>query len=177
MTAINTGRKLRAVLAAALSLLIIVSAMCIPAFAAEETTSAVQTESTAPETTTAAAETTSAAETTKAAATTTKPATTTQDAAAAEARTRGIINLVVGGVILVVLIVLCIVFGHKIPGFAKSMKSETGKIVWCPKDQLKKKAVVVIITILALILVIALLDFAFAEGLKLLREATAGLRK
>ncbi|MBQ9162574.1 MAG: preprotein translocase subunit SecE [Clostridia bacterium] len=166
MTAINTSRKLRAVLAAALSLLIIVCMMSVPAFAAEDTTAA--------ETTTAVE--TTAAETT--AATTTKAeAETTTSAADAEAKTRGIINLVVGGVILVVLVVLCIVFRHKIPGFARSMKSETGKIVWCPKDQLKKKAVVVIITILALILIIALLDFAFSEGLQLLRQATAGLRK
>ncbi|MBE6694031.1 MAG: preprotein translocase subunit SecE [Ruminococcaceae bacterium] len=167
MTAINTSRKLRAVLAAALSLLIIVCMMSVPAFAAEDTTAAE---------TTTVAETTSEAATTEA--TTTKAETeSTASAVDAEAKTRGIINLAVGGVILVVLVVLCIVFRHKIPGFARSMKSETGKIVWCPKDQLKKKAVVVIITILALILIIALLDFAFSEGLQLLRQATAGLRK
>ena len=200
MTAINTSRKLLATLAAALSLLIIICMMSVPAFAEDATTTAAETTAaevtTTSETTTDAAESTTSSETTASTeagttAATTEAATTEHDhdhdhdhgtttgatTTTGNDNLRGIINLVVGGVILVVLVVLCIVFRKKIPGFVKSMKSETGKIVWCPKDQLKKKAVVVIITILALILIIALLDFAFSEGLQLLRGATAGLRK
>lgn len=82
--------------------------------------------------------------------------------------TKGIINLCVGGVILIALIVLAIVFRKKIPVWFRSVKSECGKIVWCPKDKLKKNTFVVVVIILALTLLIGVLDFAFSKGLLLL---------
>ena len=82
--------------------------------------------------------------------------------------TQGIINLCVGGVILIALIALAIVFRKKIPVWFRSLKSECGKIVWCPKDKLKKNTFVVIVIILALTVLIGVLDFAFSNGLILL---------
>ena len=77
-------------------------------------------------------------------------------------------NLVVGGVILVALVVLAIVFRAKIPVWFKAIRSECGKIVWCPKDKLKKHSIVVVVIILILTVLVGLLDLAFSEGIVLL---------
>ena len=171
-----------AVLAALLSLLMLFSAFAIPAFAedvttAEETTAAETVEETeagsdtesesesATETGTEASTTTSA---------TTKEETTTEDKAAAEAKkqqkTRGIINLCVGAAILVALAVLVIVYRAKIPTWWKGLKSECGKITWCPKEKLKKNTFVVVIIILVIAAAIGVLDFVFSRGMILLGD-------
>ena len=171
-----------AVLAALLSLLMLFSAFAIPAFAedvttAEETTAAETVEETeagsdtesesesATETGTEASTTTSA---------TTKEETTTEDKEAAEAakqqKTRGIINLCVGAAILIALAVLIIVYRAKIPTWWKGLKSECGKITWCPKEKLKKNTFVVVIIILVIALAIGVLDFVFSRGMILLGD-------
>ena len=171
-----------AILAALLSLLMLFSAFAIPAFAedvttAEETTAAETVEETeagsdtesesesATETGTEASTTTSA---------TTKEETTTEDKAAAEAKkqqkTRGIINLCVGAAILVALAVLVIVYRAKIPTWWKGLKSECGKITWCPKEKLKKNTFVVVIIILVIAAAIGVLDFVFSRGMILLGD-------
>ncbi|MBQ9780012.1 MAG: preprotein translocase subunit SecE [Clostridia bacterium] len=83
---------------------------------------------------------------------------------------RLVINLGVGAVILLAAVALLIVFRKKIPGFVKALKSECGKVVWCPKDKLKKNTVVVLVTILVIAAAIALMDLAFSEGIILLRK-------
>ena len=171
-----------AILAALLSLLMLFSAFAVPAFAedattAEETTAAETVEETeagsetetesesATETGTEASITTSA---------TTKEETTTEDKAAAEAKkqqkTRGIINLCVGAAILVALAVLVIVYRAKIPTWWKGLKSECGKITWCPKEKLKKNTFVVVIIILVIAAAIGVLDFVFSRGMILLGD-------
>ena len=171
-----------AILAALLSLLMLFSAFAIPAFAedvttAEETTAAETVEETeagsdtesesesATETGTEASTTTSA---------TTKEETTTEDKEAAEAakqqKTRGIINLCVGAAILIALAVLIIVYRAKIPTWWKGLKSECGKITWCPKEKLKKNTFVVVIIILVIALAIGVLDFVFSRGMILLGD-------
>ena len=171
-----------AILAALLSLLMLFSAFAVPAFAedattAEETTAAETVEETeaGSETETeseSATETGTEASTTTSA--TTKEETTTEDKAAAEAKkqqkTRGIINLCVGAAILVALAVLVIVYRAKIPTWWKGLKSECGKITWCPKEKLKKNTFVVVIIILAIALAIGVLDFVFSRGMILLGE-------
>ena len=167
-----------AILAALLSLLMLFSAFAIPAFAedattAEETTAAETTVETTAESTESesASETTAAATT---AATTTKEETTTENKAEAEAKkqqkTRGIINLCVGAVILIALAALIIAFRGKIPSWWKGLKSECGKITWCPKEKLRKNTLVVVIIILAIALAIGVLDFVFSRGMILLGE-------
>ena len=171
-----------AILAALLSLLMLFSAFAVPAFAedattAEETTAAETVEETeaGSETETeseSATETGTEASTTTSA--TTKEETTTEDKAAAEAKkqqkTRGIINLCVGAAILVALAVLVIVYRAKIPTWWKGLKSECGKITWCPKEKLKKNTFVVVIIILVIAAAIGVLDFVFSRGMILLGD-------
>ena len=78
---------------------------------------------------------------------------------------RGIVNLGVGALILIVLAVLAIKFRKKLPGWFAALKSECGKITWCPKDKLIKNVKVVILIILAIAFVIFLLVLAFSEGM------------
>ncbi len=83
---------------------------------------------------------------------------------------RALINLGVGVVILVVLGILAYKFRAKIPGWWKGLKSECGKITWCPKDKLKKNTLVVVVIILAIAAAIGVLDFVFSRGMILLGE-------
>ena len=175
-----------AILAALLSLLMLFSAFAIPAFAedattAEETTAAETVEETeagsdaeSESETAADSETESATEASTTTAATTKEETTTEDKDAAEAakqqKTRGIINLCVGAAILVALAVLIIVYRAKIPTWWKGLKSECGKITWCPKEKLKKNTIVVVIIILVIAVAIGVLDFVFSRGMILLGD-------
>ena len=178
-----------AILAALLSLLMLFSAFAIPAFAEDATTAEETTveETTVEETTVAetveettaestesesASETTAA--TTTAATTTKKEETTTENKAEAEAkkqqRTRGIINLCVGVVLLIALAALIFAYRGKIPSWWKGLKSECGKITWCPKEKLRKNTFVVVIIILAIAVAIGVLDFVFSRGMILLGD-------
>ena len=177
-----------AILAALLSLLMLFSAFAVPAFAedvttSEETTVAetetetessgeTETESTTETTTESTTETTT--ETSAAETTAKKNETTTENKAEAEAKkqqkTRGIINLCVGAAILIALAALIIVYRAKIPSWWKGLKSECGKVTWCPKEKLKKNTFVVVIIILAIAIAIGVLDFVFSRGMILLGE-------
>ena len=155
--------KKLAVLAALLSLVMLVL-MAVPAFAEEVTTTAVEdvveTEADAAEETTGASEDESE----------TEADTTAEAEEKKEQLTRGIINLAVGAVILIVLVVLAIKYRSKIPTWWKGLKSECGKITWCPKDKLKKNVIVVVIIILAIAIAIGVLDFVFSRGMILLGD-------
>ena len=83
---------------------------------------------------------------------------------------RALVNLGVGVVILVVLGILAYKFRAKIPGWWKGLKSECGKITWCPKDKLKKNTLVVVVIILAIAVAIGVLDFVFSRGMILLGD-------
>ena len=160
-----------AILAALLSLLMLFSAFAIPAFAEETTAAETTVETTAENTESESASETTAATTTAA---TTTAATTTENKADAEAKkeqkTRGIINLCVGAVLLIALAALIIAFRGKIPSWWKGLKSECGKITWCPKEKLKKNTFVVVIIILVIALAIGVLDFVFSRGMILLGD-------
>ena len=171
-----------AILAALLSLLMLFSAFAVPAFAedattAEETTAAETVEETEAGSDTeseSATEATTEKGTEASTSATTKEETTTEDKAAAEEkkqqRTRGFINLGVGAVILIALAVLIIVYRSKIPTWWKGLKSECGKITWCPKEKLKKNTFVVVIIILVIAIAIGVLDFVFSRGMILLGD-------
>ena len=170
-----------AVLAALLSLLMLVSMLAVvPAFAedattAEETTVAETVEATEPESSEETEAGTSAESSTeKGTEASTKEETTTVNKdeleKAKQRRIRGYINLGVGAVILIGLAVLAFVFRAKIPAWWKGLKSECGKITWCPKDKLKKNVFVVIIIIVAIAAAIGVLDFVFSRGMILLGE-------
>ena len=173
-----------AILAALLSLLMLFSAFAVPAFAETETETESVTETetetessgeteteteSATESTTETTTETSAAETTAK-----KEETTTENKAEAEAKkqqtTRGIINLCVGAAIFIALAALILVYRKKIPSWWKGLKSECGKVTWCPKEKLKKNTFVVVIIILAIAIAIGVLDFVFSRGMILLGE-------
>ena len=170
------------VLAALLSLLMLI-VLTVPAFA-EEVTTGEEAEATVAETEVATepetgdeagtedgTEAGTSGDTAKDTTASTKEETTTKapneaDAAAKKKQlTRGIINLSVGALIVLILGILAIKNRAKIPTWWKSLKSECGKITWCPKDKLIKNVKVVILVILAIAFVIFLLDLAFSEGM------------
>lgn len=203
MTAICNRKTLRTLLAALLILCLTVSLSAVSALAEDATGTDV--EDTAADTATGSGDATGTDGATDGAtdgstesagttdtATGSETGSETEKATAAEtqseeekqARTRGIINLCVGGVILLALIVLAFVFRAKIPAWFKGVKSECGKIVWCPKDKLKKNSVVVVVIIVAITLLIALLDIAFSTGIielgnavKAVEQATEAVSK
>ena len=165
-----------AILAALLSLLMLFSAFAIPAFAEDATTGETTAAETTVETTAENTESESASETTAATTTaaTTTAATTTENKEEAEKKKqqkiRGYINLGVGAVILIALAVLIFVYRAKIPTWWKGLKSECGKITWCPKEKLKKNTIVVVIIILVIAAAIGVLDFVFSRGMILLGD-------
>ncbi len=167
--------KKLAVLAALLSLLMLVM-MAVPAFAEEVTTGdeAVTTAVETVEETDPADETEAGTDDETEAATKEEETDDDADELAAEElkqkRIRGIINLAVGAVILIALVILAIKFRAKIPTWWKGLKSECGKITWCPKDKLKKNVIVVVIIILAIAIAIGVLDFVFSRGMILLGD-------
>ena len=174
MNAISSRKKLTALLAVLMAVFVMVSMMCmtvVTASAEEEDATAVTEEGTVvetgDETEAQGTEADSSAETageTQTEAVTGSASGTTEKVD----HTTGIVNLVVGGVILVALVVLAIVFRAKIPVWFKAIRSECGKIVWCPKDKLKKNSIVVVVIILILTVLVGLLDLAFSEGIVLL---------
>ena len=175
------------VLAALLSLLMLI-VLTVPAFA-EEVTTGEEVEATVAETEVATepetgdeagtedgTEAGTSGDTAKDTTASTKEETTTKapneaDAAAKKKQlTRGIINLSVGALIVLILGILAIKNRAKIPTWWKSLKSECGKITWCPKDKLKKNVFVVVIIILVIAAAIGVLDFVFSRGMILLGD-------
>jgi len=180
------NRNLTSLVAVLLSALMLLSLLTISAFADTDTVEDVTEESvvvtdgeseapTEPATGDESdAETEAGTETgTETTATTTAATTTTNDDGDDEKKenlTRAIVNLVVGALILALAVVLIVKFRAKIPAWWKALKSECGKIAWCPKDKLKKNTLVVIIIIVLLAVVIGVLDFAFSKGILLLGD-------
>ena len=181
--------KKLAILAALLSLLMILSLTAVTAFA-EETDTTADTQAVVETGTGEAATNTDTEPVTGEAATgevdtTVETGTEAGTSAGTEAVTtapvkkeekdntgliRALVNLGVGVVILVVLGILAYKFRAKIPGWWKGLKSECGKITWCPKDKLKKNTLVVVVIILAIAAAIGVLDFVFSRGMILLGE-------
>lgn len=172
MTAICKHTKLTAILCTVLAVFMMMSILVVPAFAEDEPSAESTTAAATEPGTSAATEAATTAGTTAgtSAVTTADTKKEAESVAAAQKaqRTRGIINLAVGAVILIAVVVLAIVFRAKIPVWFKAIKSECGKIVWCPKDKLKKNSFVVVVIIVILAIVIGLLDYAFSEGIILL---------
>lgn len=56
-------------------------------------------------------------------------------------------------------------FFDRIKASFRNLKSEVGKIVWCPWNQVRKNTLVVVVVIVASAAAIGVLDFAFSQGL------------
>ena len=90
-----------------------------------------------------------------------------EDAVEEEAKhmsTFALVSLIVGGVVLVLLVVLCIVKRKKLVESLRAYKSEMKKITWYPWKQVWRGTVLVIVVVLVTAAAIGLLDFAFFEG-------------
>ena len=93
--------------------------------------------------------------------------TTTGDAEAEEENsglgTSDIVSLIILGIVVIVTAVYCIVKREKVGKFFRSLKSEFKKIVWSPRDQVRKNTIVVVVVVVALAVVIALADLIFMK--------------
>lgn len=175
----------RSLISLLVSIVLVLSIFTVGVFA-DETTDAVSSDVTTEavvdsteETTDAVSEETTATATTEEA-TTKKEETTTK--ATSSTTTTGddhdhgfdwtelIVNLVIGGIIIIVGAILIIKNRVKLAAFLRSVKSETKKIVWSPKDQTRKNFLVVVIICVAVVILVGILDFAFGY-------AIAGLAK
>lgn len=89
--------------------------------------------------------------------------------------------IIAGGVVLLALIVLAIVylvspkFKEKVNKFFKSHISELKKVVWSPARDVKKNTVIVIVLSLGFAILIGLLDFIFSKGIIALSPVIKGL--
>ena len=68
---------------------------------------------------------------------------------------------IVGGIIVIVGAILIIKNRVKLAAFLRSVKSETKKITWSPKDQTRKNFLVVVVICVAVVILVGILDFAF----------------
>ncbi len=81
-----------------------------------------------------------------------------------------IVTLSIIAVIVAIAVFVAIKNRVKLAAFLRSVKSEMKKIVWSPKDQTRKNFWVVIVICVAVIILIAILDFTFGKGIAKLSE-------
>ena len=79
--------------------------------------------------------------------------------------TSDIVSLIILGIVVIAIAVYCIVKREKVGKYFRSIKSEFKKIVWSPRDQVRKNTIVVIVVVVALAVVIALADLVFMKGI------------
>ncbi len=79
--------------------------------------------------------------------------------------TSDIVSLIILGVVVIAIAVYCIVKREKVGKFFRSLKSEFKKIVWSPRDQVRKNTIVVVVAVVALAIIIALADLVFMKGI------------
>lgn len=82
--------------------------------------------------------------------------------------TMALVSLIIGGVLLLVIIVLCIVKREKLAESLRAYRREMKNITWYPWKQVWRGTGMVIVIVLATALVVGLLDIAFFEGQYLL---------
>ena len=76
-----------------------------------------------------------------------------------------IVTLSILGVIIIACVVVAIINRVKLTAFLRSVKSEMKKVVWSPKDQTRKNFLVVMVICIATIILVAILDYAFSNGI------------
>ena len=92
---------------------------------------------------------------------------------AAEAESEGIstfalVSIIIGGVVLVVAVVLCIVKRKKLAESLRAYKRELKNVTWFSWKNVVRSTVFVIVAILVLATVIGIIDFAFFQGQRML---------
>ncbi len=92
---------------------------------------------------------------------------------AAESASEGIstfalVSIIVGGVVLVVAVVLCIVKREKLAESLRAYKRELKNVTWFSWKNVVRSTVFVLVAILVVAAVIGLIDFAFFQGQRML---------
>ena len=92
---------------------------------------------------------------------------------AAETASEGIstfalVSIIVGGVVLVVAVVLCIVKRKKLAESLRAYKRELKNVTWFSWKNVVRSTVFVLVAILVVAAVIGLIDFAFFQGQRML---------
>lgn len=81
-----------------------------------------------------------------------------------------IINGIIIAAIILIVVIVAVRFRKKLGGFFRSVKSELKKIVWSSKENTRKSFLVVAVVAVAVALLIAIIDFAFTQGISMLGE-------
>ena len=63
-------------------------------------------------------------------------------------------------------------FVDKIRGFFEGVKAEIGKIIWLTKDDVVKQTTAVVVASIVCCILIAVLDYAFGEGINFLMSVS-----
>ena len=96
------------------------------------------------------------------------------DAAKEGISTFALVSLIIGGVLLVVVAVLCIVKREKLAESLRAYKRELKNVTWFSWKNVVRSTVFVIVAIVVVAAVIGLLDYAFFQGQYLLVDLLGG---
>ena len=96
------------------------------------------------------------------------------DAAEGKISTIALVSLIVGGVVLVLVVVLCIVKRKKLAESLRAYKRELKNVTWFSWKNVVRSTVFVIVSIVVVALVIGVLDYAFFQGQYLLVSLLGG---
>ncbi len=88
--------------------------------------------------------------------------------------TFALVSLIVGGVVLVLVVVLCIVKRAKLAESLRAYKRELKNVTWFSWKNVVRSTVFVIVSIVVVALVIGVLDYAFFQGQYLLVSLLGG---
>ncbi len=151
----------------ALSVALILTISCLAVGVSADTTVAAGTTAAPAETSTPAesGEETKDAVTTTASTTTATTTEHTHDDEKEEEKSY--LNLIVTLVVVVIIVAVALIYYFKNPEkvqkFWKGYKGELKKIVWLPKDELKRNTIVVCVIVVITVVLIALLDLVFSN--------------
>lgn len=91
-----------------------------------------------------------------------------------EEEEKSYLSLIVTLVVVVIIVAVALIYYFKNPEkvqkFWKGYKGELHKIVWLPKDELKRNTIVVCVIVVISVVLIALLDFVFSNVVWFLME-------
>ena len=96
------------------------------------------------------------------------------DAAKEGISTFALVSLIIGGVLLIVVAVLCIVKREKLAESLRAYKRELKNVTWFSWKNVVRSTVFVIVAIVVVAAVIGLLDYAFFQGQYLLVDLLGG---
>ena len=84
--------------------------------------------------------------------------------------TFALVSLIIGGVVLVLVVVLCIVKREKLAETLRAYRSEMKKITWYPWKQVWRNTILVVVIVGVTAAVLGLLDYAFFQAQILLAK-------